>query len=167
TQVLADFLTMQEHAHKQLEAVSFCFLGDTGNNIGTSLLMGAARLGMDIRLSGPEACWPTQNYLEQAQAIASESGARITVTADAEKAVRGCDFLYTDVWVSMGDAPDLWGSRIQQMLPYQVNNKLMEATGNPSTKFMHCLPALHNTDTKLGQEIYKQYGLEALEVTDE
>jgi ornithine carbamoyltransferase len=167
TQVLADLLTMQEHIHKPLEAVSFCFLGDTGNNMGTSLLMGAARLGMDVRLSGPEACWPKQNYLEQAQALANESGARITVTENAEKAVRGCDFLYTDVWVSMGDAPDLWGSRIQQMIPYQVNSKLMEKTENPNTKFMHCLPALHNTDTKLGQEIYKQYGLEALEVTDE
>jgi len=167
TQVLADFLTIQEHAHKPLAAVSFCFLGDIGNNIGTSLLMGAARLGMDIRLAGPQACWPKQIYLEQAQVIANESGAHITVTEDAEKAVRGCDFLYTDVWVSMGDAPDLWGSRIQQMLPYQVNSKLMEKTENPNTKFMHCLPALHNTDTKLGQEIYKQYGLEALEVTDE
>lgn len=167
TQVLADFLTMQEHSRKPLEEVSFCFLGDIGNNMGTSLLMGAARVGMDIRLSGPEACWPKQSYLEQAQAMANESGARITVTEDTEKAVRGCDFLYTDVWVSMGDAPDLWGSRIQQMLPYQVNGELMKKTENPNTKFMHCLPALHNTDTKLGQEIYKQYGLEALEVTDE
>jgi ornithine carbamoyltransferase len=167
TQVLADFLTMQEHIHKPLQAVSFCFLGDTGNNIGTSLMIGAARLGMDIRLAGPQVCWPAQNYLEQAQTFANESGARITVTEDAEQAVKGCDFLYTDVWVSMGDAPDLWGSRIQQMLPYQVNSKLMEMTENPHTRFMHCLPALHNTDTKLGQEIYKQYGLEALEVTDE
>jgi ornithine carbamoyltransferase len=167
TQVLADFLTMQEHTHKPLEAVSFCFLGDTGNNIGTSLMMGAARLGMDIRLAGPTECWPAQHYLEQAQSIANESGARITVTENAEQAVKSCDFLYTDVWVSMGDAPDLWGSRIQQMLPYQVNSKLMEMTENPYTRFMHCLPALHNTDTKLGQEIYKQYGLEALEVTDE
>jgi ornithine carbamoyltransferase len=167
TQVLADFLTMQEHIHKPLQAVSFCFLGDTGNNIGTTLMIGAARLGMDIRLAGPQVCWPAQRYLAQAQTFANESGARITVTEDAEQAVKGCDFLYTDVWVSMGDAPDLWGSRIQQMLPYQVNSKLMEMTENPHTRFMHCLPALHNTDTKLGQEIYKQYGLEALEVTDE
>jgi ornithine carbamoyltransferase len=167
TQVLADFLTMQEHTHKPLEAISFCFLGDTGNNIGTSLLMGAARLGMDIRLAGPKGCWPRQQYFDQAQILAQESRACITMTEDVETAVKGCDFLYTDVWVSMGDAPDLWSSRIQQMLPYQVNSKLMEMTGNPHTKFMHCLPALHNTDTKLGREIYKQYGLEALEVTDE
>jgi ornithine carbamoyltransferase len=167
TQVLADFLTMQEHARRPLEAVSFCFLGDVGYNMGDSLMMGAAKMGMDIRLAGPRQSWPRQQRVDQAQAVARESGARITLTEDAEAAVRGCDFLYTDVWVSMGESPDLWGERIKQMLPYQVNSKLMAMTNNPNTKFMHCLPALHNTDTKVGKEIYEKYGLEALEVTEE
>src|SRR6266536_3171907 len=167
TQVLADFLTMQEHLHKPLAQVSFCFLGDIGHNMGDSLMIGAAKMGMDIRLAGPSQTWPAETRVSYARAIAAETGARITLTEDAESAVRGCDFLYTDVWVSMGEAPDLWAERIKQMLPYQVNNKLMAMTQNPTTKFMHCLPALHNTDTKLGKEIYEKYSLSALEVTDE
>src|SRR5215471_1170701 len=167
TQVLGDFLTMQEHAHKPLEAISCCFLGDIGSNVGDSLMIGAAKMGMDIRLAGPKQCWPREARVDQARAIARETGARITLTDDAEAAVRGCDFLYTDVWVSMGESPDLWGERIELMLAYQVTRRLMAMTGNPNTKFMHCLPALHNTDTKLGKEIYQIYGLEALEVTDE
>lgn len=167
TQVLADFLTMQEHTRKPLEAVSFCFLGDIGSNVGDSLMIGAAKMGMDIRLAGPKQCWPDQARVEQANAIARGTGARITVTEDAGEAVRGCDFLYTDVWVSMGESHHVWGERIRQMLPYQVNKMLMAMTNNADTKFMHCLPALHNTDTKVGKEIYEQYGLEALEVTDE
>jgi ornithine carbamoyltransferase len=167
TQVLGDFLTMQEHAHKPLEAISFCFLGDVGYNVGDSLMIGAAKMGMDIRLAGPKQCWPREARVDQAWAIARETGARITLTEDTEAAVRGCDFLYTDVWVSMGESPDLWGERIKLMLPYQVTRNLMAMTDNPNTKFMHCLPALHNTDTKLGKEIYGIYGLEALEVTDE
>jgi ornithine carbamoyltransferase len=167
TQVLADLLTMQEHAYKPLEAVSFCFLGDVGYNVGDSLMIGAAKMGMDIRLAGPRQCWPRKERVDQARALARETGACITLTEDAEAAVRGCDFLYTDVWVSMGESYDLWGERIELMLPYQVNSRLMMMTNNPHTKFMHCLPALHNTDTKVGKEIYEQYGLEALEVTDE
>jgi ornithine carbamoyltransferase len=167
TQVLADLLTMQEHTSKPLENVSFCFLGDVGHNVGDSLLIGAAKMGMDIRLAGPRQCWPSAERIKQMRAVARQTGARITVTENAGVAVAGCDFLYTDVWVSMGESPTLWGERIQSMLPYQVNSKLMAMTGNPHTKFMHCLPALHNTDTKLGKEIYKTYGLEALEVTDE
>ena len=167
TQVLADLLTMQEYAHKPLEAVSFCFLGDVGYNMGDSMMIGAAKMGMDIRLAGPKQCWPREARVDQASAVARQSGARITLTEDAEAAVRGCDFLYTDVWVSMGESPHLWDERIELMLPYQVNSKLMAMTGNAQTKFMHCLPALHNTDTKLGKEIYATYGLEALEVTDE
>jgi len=167
TQVLADFLTMQEHAHKPLEQVSFCFLGDVGFNVGDSLMIGGAKMGMDVRLAGPKECWPRQERVEQVSAIAKESGAHITVTEDAEAAVRGCDFLYTDVWVSMGESPDLWSKRIQQMLPYQVNSHLMALANNPNTKFMHCLPAFHNTDTKVGKQIYEQYGQAALEVTDE
>ena len=167
TQVLADFLTMQEHAHKPFEMISFCFLGDVGYNMADSLMIGAAKMGMDIRLAGPRQTWPQQKRVEEAQTLANESGASITVTEDAEAALRGCDFLYTDVWVSMGASPDLWAERIEQMLPYQVNSRLMAMTNNPNTKFMHCLPALHNTHTRLGKEIYEKYGLEALEVTDE
>jgi len=167
TQILADFLTMQEHVNKPLSSVTFCFLGDSGNNMGNSLMMGAAKMGMDIRLTGPKACWPHQDILEVTQAIAKETGAKITVTEDAEAAVRGCDFLYTDVWVSIGQPSELWGERIEQMLPYQVNSKLMAATQNPHVKFLHCLPAFHNTETKVGKEIFEKHGLEALEVTDE
>ncbi len=167
TQVLADLLTMQEHSHKPLEDVSFSFLGDIGYNMADSLMMGAAKMGMDIRLAGPKQSWPQQERLDQALAVTQENGGRITLTEDPVAAVRGCDFVYTDVWVSMGEASDLWGDRIKQMLPYQVNSKLMSMTNNPNTKFMHCLPALHNTDTRVGKEIYEKYGLEALEVTDE
>ena len=167
TQVLADLLTMQEHSRKSLEAVSFCFLGDVGYNMADSLMIGAAKMGMDIRLAGPRQSWPQQQRVEQAQALARETGAHITLTEDAETAVKGCDFLYTDVWVSMGESSDLWGERIEQMLPYQVNSRLMTMTNNPNTKFMHCLPAFHNTDTKVGKEIYEKYGLEALEATEE
>jgi ornithine carbamoyltransferase len=167
TQVLADLLTMQEHVHKPLNEVSFCFLGDVGYNVGDSLIIGAAKMGMDLRLAGPEQCWPKAERVEVAHKIARETGASLTITEDVETAVRGCDFLYTDVWVSMGKPASLWGERIQLMLPYQVNSQLMDMTYNPHTKFMHCLPALHNTETKLGKEIYERYGLDSLEVTDE
>jgi len=167
TQVLADLLTMQEHSHKPLEKITFCFLGDLGYNMAYSLMVGAAKMGMDLRLAGPKASWPQDARLAQVRAMAQETGARIAVTEDVEAAVRGCDFLYTDVWVSMGEASEMWSVRIHQMLPYQVNSKLMAMTNNPNTKFLHCLPALHNTETKLGKEIYEKYGLDALEVTDE
>ena len=167
TQVLADLLTMQEHIHKPLADVSFCFLGDASYNMADSLMVGAVKMGMDIRLAGPRETWPTEARLAQVRSIAQETGAAITVTEGVEAAVKGCDFLYTDVWVSMGEPLELWEKRIKQMLPYQVNSALMAMTGNPATKFMHCLPALHNTGTKLGREIYERYGLSALEVTDE
>jgi ornithine carbamoyltransferase len=167
TQVLADLLTMQEHVHKPLEAVSCCFLGDVGSNMADSLMIGAAMMGMDLRLAGPRQTWPAEVRVSQTRAIAEEIGGRITLTEDTGVAVRGCDFLYTDVWVSMGESPDLWGKRIKEMLPYQVNSELMAATHNPAVKFMHCLPALHDTGTKLGKEIHEKYGLSALEVTDE
>ena len=167
TQILADFLTMQEHVHKPLQSVSFCFLGDSGNNMGNSLMMGAAKMGMDVRLAGPRTCWPHQDIIDASRAVAKETGAKITVTEDVQAAVRGCDFLYTDVWVSMGQPTELWGERIKQMLPYQVNSALMAATNNPNVKFMHCLPAFHNKETAVGKEMYEKYGLEALEVTDD
>jgi len=130
-------------------------------------MIGAVKMGMDIRLAGPKQCWPSEARVDQAWAIARQTGAHFMLTEDAEAVVRDCDFLYTDVWVSMGESPHLWGERINLMLPYQVNSKLMVMTRNSQTKFMHCLPAVHNTDTKLGKEIYETYGLEALEVTDE
>ena len=167
TQILADFLTMQEHTHKPLNEVTFCFLGDTGHNVGTSLMMGAAKMGMDLRLVGPKDYWPEQVRVDQALEVAQKYGARITLTENAEEGVRGCDFLYTDVWVSMGGAVELWEKRIKEMLPYQVNSALMAQTKNPASKFMHCLPALHNTETRLGRTIYEQYGLRELEVTEE
>ena len=166
TQVLADFLTMQEHTKKTLTEVSFCFLGHVNGNIARSLLMGAAKMGMDIRLAGCAECWPETDLVTHAATIAEETGARISITEDVEAAVKGCDFLYTDVWVSMGESSELWEKRIKQMLPYQVNSKLMALTQNPNVKFMHCLPALHNTETTLGQTIYEKYGLNGLEVTD-
>ena len=167
TQVLADFLTMQEHTHKPLEEVSFCFLGDAGYNMGDSLMIGAAKMGMGIRLAGPRSSWPTEARMDQVRAVARETGARITVTEDALVAVQGCDFLYTDVWVSMGESPDLWAERIKAMLPYRVTSELVAATGNPNTKFMHCLPSLHNKETELGRQLYEKYGLDGAEVTDE
>jgi len=167
TQILADFLTMQEHSHKPLSEVAFCFLGYSGNNMGNSLMIGAAKMGMDVRLAGPKDCWPKPEMIETAQVIAKETGAKITVTEDPQAAVRGCDFLYTDVWVSMGQPAELWKKRIEQMLPYQVNSNLMAATNYPHVKFMHCLPAFHNTETKVGKEIYENHGLESLEVTED
>ncbi len=167
TQVLADFLTMQEHTQKPLESVSFCFLGDVGYNVGDSLMVGAAKMGMDIRLAGPRSTWPEQERIEQIIALSKETGARLMLTEDAQAAVKDCDFLYTDVWVSMGEPLELWAQRVKQMLPYQVNSQLMKATGNPDTRFLHCLPALHNADTKLGKQISEQYSVSELEVTDE
>lgn len=167
TQVLADLLTMQEHSHKPLEALSFCFLGDVGYNMADSLMIGAMKMGMDLRLAGPKQTWPAEERMKLAHALAAETGARLTVTEDVETAVKGCDFLYTDVWVSMGQGTELWGERIKQMLPYQVNDRVMAMTQNPATKFLHCLPALYNTQTKLGKEMYEKYGLSALEVTEE
>jgi ornithine carbamoyltransferase len=167
TQILADLLTMQESAQKPLKDISFCFLGNVSYNVADSLLIGAVKLSMDIRLAGPKRTWPSENRLHEVNTLARETGAHIQLTENVEDAVHNCDFLYTDVWVSMGEDADLWGERIRQMLPYQVNSQLMAMTHNPDTKFLHCLPALHNTETKLGQEIYEKYGLDALEVTDE
>jgi ornithine carbamoyltransferase len=167
TQALADFLTMREHSQKPLQEVAFCFLGHTDTNVARSLLIGGSRLGMDIRLAGPKERWPNSELTESAQAIARETGARITITEDAQVGVKGCDFVYTDVWVSMGEAIELWERRIKLMLPYQINSELMKKTENPKVKFMHCLPALHNTETKLGKTIYENYGFNGLEVTEE
>ncbi len=167
TQMLADVLTMIEHCEKPLEKIAFAYLGDTRNNVSNSLLVGGAILGMDVRLAGPEACWPDPALVGRCRALAKKSGARITVTADAQEGVRAADYLYTDVWVSMGEAESKWEERIRLMQPYQVNRRLMEATGNARAKFLHCLPAFHNRATKVGESIYQQFGLDGLEVTEE
>ncbi|GHO57165.1 ornithine carbamoyltransferase [Ktedonobacter robiniae] len=166
-QVLADLLTMREHTSKPLSEVAFAFLGHVGFNMGRSLLLGAAKLGMDIRLGGPKAYWPDERSLDYVRTLALETGARITVTEDLESAVKGCDFIHTDVWLSMGEDTSQWGERIQQLLPYQVNSHAMALTGNPDAKFMHCLPAIANKETVLGQKLYKEYGLDGAEVVDE
>jgi ornithine carbamoyltransferase len=167
TQILADFLTMQEHVEKPLHEVAFVFIGDAANNMGDSLLIGAAKMGMDVRLCAPRACWPDEAIRYEAQLIAADTGARITVTEDIDAAVAGVDFVYTDVWVSMGEPKEKWAERIKLLMPYQVNARLMTRTGNPRARFMHCLPAFHNTDTTVGKEIQAQFGIDAMEVTDE
>jgi ornithine carbamoyltransferase len=167
TQVLADLLTMQEHSPRPLEEVSLCYLGDGRSNMGDSLLVGTAQMGMDFRLAAPASLQPAAELVDTCQSIARQTGARLQVTGDPVSAVRGVDFLYTDVWVSMGESESVWEERIRLLTPYQVNRKLLELTGNPAVKFMHCLPAFHNTGTRIGAEIFETYGLEAMEVTDE
>ncbi|WP_017092979.1 ornithine carbamoyltransferase [Vibrio splendidus] len=168
TQILADFLTMLEHGRgKHLHQISFAYLGDARNNMGNSLLVGAAKMGMDIRLVAPKAFWPEEQLVEECQTIAQNTGAQITLTEDVAEGVKGCDFLYTDVWVSMGEAPEAWDERVAVMTPYQVNMDVIKLTGNPKVKFMHCLPAFHNNETVIGQQVADKYGMNGLEVTDE
>ena len=167
TQVLADLLTMKEHAKKPLGKISFCFLGDAGNNMGDSLLIGGTKIGMDVRLCAPKACWPKPAIVNDAKAFAAKSGARIMLTETVADAVQGCDFLYTDVWLSMGEAEEKWPERIKLLKPYQINAAVMKLTGNPKVKFMHCLPAFYNAETKVGTNIQEKYGLDAMEVTEE
>jgi ornithine carbamoyltransferase len=167
TQILADFLTMREHIDKPLGEVSFCYLGDARFNMADTYLVGAAKLGMDFRIASPRSLWPSDEIVKSAQGFASESGAKITITDDVAEAVRGCDVLITDVWVSMGEPDEVWKERIELLRPYQVNADAMRLTGNPDVKFMHCLPAFHNTDTEVGKEIQSKYGMDALEVTEE
>ncbi|MEZ8545286.1 ornithine carbamoyltransferase [Vibrio splendidus] len=168
TQILADFLTMLEHGRgKHLHQISFAYLGDARNNMGNSLLVGAAKMGMDIRLVAPKAFWPEEQLVEECQAIAQSTGAKITLAEDVAEGVKDCDFLYTDVWVSMGEAPEAWDERVAVMTPYQVNMDVIKLTGNPQVKFMHCLPAFHNNETVIGQQVADKYGMNGLEVTDE
>ncbi|MDO9039843.1 MAG: ornithine carbamoyltransferase [Bacteroidota bacterium] len=167
TQILADFLTMQEHCAKPLSEIKFCYLGDARNNVGNSLMVGAAILGMDFRAAAPASCQPTAELQQTCRKLAAESGAKLLITDDLALAVKDCDFLYTDIWVSMGEPESVWTERIQLLLPYQVNKKAMELTGNPNVKFLHCLPAFHNRDTKVGEELYLKFGLDGLEVTEE
>jgi ornithine carbamoyltransferase len=167
TQILADFLTFREHLNKPFGEVTFCYLGDARFNMADSYLVGGAKLGMDVRLASPKSLWPRDEIVDLARSVANETGAQITITEDVAEAVRGCDVLLTDVWVSMGEADEVWAERIKLLTPYQVNAQTMAATGNPDVKFMHCLPAFHNTDTEVGKEILEKFGMDALEVTEE
>jgi ornithine carbamoyltransferase len=167
TQILADFLTFREHIDKPLSEVVFCYLGDARFNMADTYLIGGAKLGMDVRICAPQSLWPRDEITELANEIATDTGAKIMLTDDIEHAVKGCDVLLTDVWVSMGEPDDVWAERIKLLLPYQVNSHAMALTGNPDVKFMHCLPAFHNSDTQVGKEIKEKYGLDALEVTED
>lgn len=167
TQVLADLLTMMEHSNKPLNEVTFAYLGDARNNMGNSLLIGAAKMGMDYRSIAPQSVQPDEKLIEVANKIAQNTGAKIEMTDDIKNGVKGCDFLCTDVWVSMGEAESVWKERIELLKPYQVNKDAMEKTGNPHVKFMHCLPAFHNRETTIGEDIYQKFGLEAMEVTED
>ena len=167
TQILADVLTMEEHSGKKPAEVAFSYLGDARNNVGNSLLMGAAKLGMDIRMAAPRACWPEEELVERCRALARASGARILLSEDVAEAVKDVGFLYTDVWVSMGEPESRWAERIEQLRAYQVNRQVLELTGNPKVKFLHCLPAFHNRETKVGKEIFRKFGLDGMEVTEE
>lgn len=169
TQMIADTLTMREHSDKPLHDISYAYLGDARYNMGNSLLMIGAKLGMDVRIGAPKALWPHQDFIDQCQAFAAESGARLTITEDPREAVKGVDFIHTDIWVSMGEPVEAWDERIEQLLPYQVNAQMMKASGNPRVKFMHCLPAFHNSETKVGKDIAARYPnlANGVEVTEE
>jgi ornithine carbamoyltransferase len=167
TQILADFLTMQEHSDKPLHEVAYAYLGDARNNMGDSLMIGGVKMGMDVRLCGPKHLWPNADLVKDCKAIAKDTGARLTLTDDPAVGAKGVDFLYTDVWVSMGEADSAWEERIKLLKPYQVNAALVKKTGNPKVKFMHCLPAFHDRNTEVGEEIFEKFGLDGLEVTND
>ena len=167
TQILADMMTMREHSTKPISQISYCYLGDARNNMGNSLMVGGCKLGMDVRLAAPKSLWPEEKLIAICQDIIKSTGAKLTITDDIEEGVRGADFLHTDVWVSMGEPDSVWEERINLLRPYQVNSHTMELTGLPGTKFMHCLPAFHNRETKIGEEIYQKFGLNGMEVTED
>jgi ornithine carbamoyltransferase len=167
TQILADVMTMMEHCDKPLNQISFCYLGDARNNMGNSLMVGAAKLGMDFRAAAPVEVQPAKELVDECRKIAKETGARITITDSVADAVKNVDFLYTDVWVSMGEPAEVWGERIRLLKDYQINMNVIKLTENPKVKFLHCLPAFHNRETKMGEEIYQKFNLEAMEVNDD
>lgn len=166
TQIIADFLTMSENFTRTFDEIKFCYIGDAHNNVANSLMVGAAKMGMDFRAICPEECAPDPALVEACRLVAEKKGGKITITSDPKAGVRDCDFIYTDVWVSMGEPDSVWEERIPLLKPYQVNAELMAATGKTSTKFMHCLPAFHNTQTTVGEQIYKKFGISEMEVTD-
>jgi ornithine carbamoyltransferase len=167
TQVLADFMTMMEHSDKPLNQMSLCYMGDARNNVGNSLMVGAAKVGMDFRAGAPSSVQPEESLVERCREIAGATGGSITLTEDVKQAVEGADFLYTDVWVSMGEPQEVWEERIRLLQPYQVNVDVIKLTGNPDVKFLHCLPAFHNRETRVGEQIYQKFGLDGMEVTEE
>jgi ornithine carbamoyltransferase len=167
TQTLADMLTMTEHCHKPLGQIAYCYLGDARNNMGNSLMVMGCKLGMDVRLCAPRTLWPVEELVNECRAIAAATGARLTLTEKVEEGVRGADFIYTDVWVSMGEPKEVWDERTRLLKPYQVTMEVLRQTGTPGVKFMHCLPAFHNRETKVGEDIFQKTGLDGLEVTEE
>lgn len=167
TQMLADVMTMREHSDRPIHEIKYAYVGDTRSNMGHSLMIVGCLMGMDVRLCGPKELWPAEEYLNIARSLEAKYGAKLTLTDDPKKAVAGVDFIHTDVWVSMGEPKEVWAERIKQLRPYQVNAALMKAAGNPRVKFMHCLPAFHNLETKVGQDIHEHFGLDAMEVTDD
>ena len=167
TQMICDILTMMEHSPKHLNEIAYCYMGDARNNMGNSLMVTGCKLGMDVRLCAPKVLWPAEDLVTTCRQIAAETGARLTLTESVDEGVKGVDYLYTDVWVSMGEPKEVWDERIKLLLPYQVNMDAVKKSGNPNVKFMHCLPAFHNRETKVGEDIYEKTGLESLEVTEE
>jgi len=167
TQILADFLTMIEHSEKPLSEMVFCYLGDARYNMGNSLMVGSAKMGIDFRIAAPKSYQPAEALVATCREIAKETGAKITITEKVDIAVKDADFLYTDVWVSMGEPDSVWEERITQLKSYQVNMSVIKKTGNPDVKFLHCLPAFHNRETKVGEEIFRKFGLDGMEVTED
>jgi ornithine carbamoyltransferase len=167
TQIMADVMTMVEHSKKELEEITYCYVGDARFNMGNSLMVAGCKFGMDVRICSPRSLWPADWLVDACHEIAKETGARLTLTDNVTEGVKGVDFLHTDVWVSMGEADSVWEERIKLLLPFQVNQKLVELTGNPDVHFMHCLPAFHNRETKIGEQIFQKFGVESMEVTEE
>ncbi len=167
TQMLADILTMTEHHPGAVEEIAYCFIGDGRDNVARSLLITGALVGMDVRIAAPRELWPPDDVVSTARALAATSGARVQVTDDVGQGVAGVDFVYADVWVSMGEATEQWDARVPLLLPYRVTDQVMLASGKPDTRFMHCLPSVHNRDTELGRRLFDQYGLDGAEVTDD
>jgi ornithine carbamoyltransferase len=167
TQMICDILTMMEHCDKHLNEIAYCYMGDARSNMGNSMMVIGCKLGMDVRLCSSKALWPEESLVKTCREIAKETGARLTLTENVAEGVKGVDYLYTDVWVSMGEAKEIWDERIKLLKPYQINMDVVKKTGNPKVKFMHCLPAYHNRDTKVGEEVFQQSGMESLEVTEE
>ncbi|MCE8007784.1 ornithine carbamoyltransferase [Aestuariivita sp.] len=167
TQMLADLLTMGEHAEKPLNQITYAYVGDARSNMGHSLMIAGCLMGMDVRIASPKELWPTDEFRGPAEEAAAKYGAKLTITEDPGEAVDGVDFIHTDVWVSMGEAAQVWEERIKLLKPYQVNTDLMQASGNPAVKFMHCLPAFHNTETEVGRDIFEKFGISEMEVTEE
>jgi ornithine carbamoyltransferase len=167
TQILADFLTMTEHSDKPLNKMKFCYLGDARYNMGNSLMVGSAKMGIDFRIAAPKEYQPAAQLIAECRSIAKETGAKITITDDVKAAVKDADFLYTDVWVSMGEPDSVWEERIRLLRPFQISMDVVRNTGNPDVKFLHCLPAFHNRATKVGEDIFKKFGLDGMEVTED